>query len=520
MQRFWSNPEFVRHRRSELRRKRAVTAVTILLAVLFLGWLASWSSVQENVRLQHRYAKQYGKPTPEQLAAIDAAAPVTAAKLFYEPLIWGQLTIFTFWCLLVCAQSVSGERERKTWDFQRASQMTPLDLVVGKVFGEPIMAHFLLACTMPITLAAGIKSGISARHVVATIAMIALSGVVAALLGTWLSSLFESRSRGIGLIATLSIYFTIAFGWRLWDTTPYGFMVAISPVSGISELIGDPATRRSALLFGHDVSWWIVTVLLYLIVAIWFVLMLARNLKNDLDDFFLLSRLQSVILIAVANLVVFATYDPFLNLNAIQIAKSISGMAIVPLLAIGVMTLSPLERLKAWWRTVNGGGTWVLHEDGLPWTWIALSAALTYAFVCLELTSWRNKVGYDSRAYQLAALQMLTIAVYVGRDVLFVQWCRLTRLRAPTSKGLAFLLLYYSCSFVIAAIFSTSSERVANFLLGLLTPVSAIAVNPGDKNLMFPGIYAGIGLQLLVAIWLSVAIVRRLKGFTSVKATA
>ena len=43
MPRFWSNPEFVRHRRSELRPVRAITVAVVVLVLCLLLGLACWS---------------------------------------------------------------------------------------------------------------------------------------------------------------------------------------------------------------------------------------------------------------------------------------------------------------------------------------------------------------------------------------------------------------------------------------------------------------------------------------------
>jgi hypothetical protein len=44
MLRFWRNPEFVRHRRSELRPTRALAVALVVLAVCLLVGLACWAS--------------------------------------------------------------------------------------------------------------------------------------------------------------------------------------------------------------------------------------------------------------------------------------------------------------------------------------------------------------------------------------------------------------------------------------------------------------------------------------------
>jgi protein-S-isoprenylcysteine O-methyltransferase Ste14 len=100
---FWTNPEFVRHRRAELRPVRAITVAAVVAVLCALIGLACWSS--------------------EESARVVAGSNQDLARqtwlVFYRCLVGLQGLVMTFWALFSCAQSVSGERDLKTWDFQR-----------------------------------------------------------------------------------------------------------------------------------------------------------------------------------------------------------------------------------------------------------------------------------------------------------------------------------------------------------------------------------------------------------------
>src|ERR1700690_1641719 len=111
---FWQNPEFLRHRRSELRKNRAITVFAIILVICALAWLGCWSSQQEQMASYRYGARQFGNPSPAQLLKLEREQPTAVWFDFYRFLIYGQLAVLTFWSLFCCAQSISGERERKT----------------------------------------------------------------------------------------------------------------------------------------------------------------------------------------------------------------------------------------------------------------------------------------------------------------------------------------------------------------------------------------------------------------------
>jgi hypothetical protein len=60
MLRFWRNPEFVRHRRSELRQTRALAVVVLVIVICVLVGLACWISQQRLLEATRRMAAEWG----------------------------------------------------------------------------------------------------------------------------------------------------------------------------------------------------------------------------------------------------------------------------------------------------------------------------------------------------------------------------------------------------------------------------------------------------------------------------
>jgi hypothetical protein len=524
MLRFWQNPEFVRHRRSELRQTRTLAIVVLVIVVCLLVGLACWISQQDALEVARRMVIEFGGRWNERLAEMERRESVEFWRLFYRTLMLIQTGVLTFWSLLSCTQSISGERERKTWDFQRTTRLTSAELLVGKLLGEPVLAYLIALCCLPITLLTGLAGQVRLLDILSAYLLILASALFIGLIGIWLSSLLESRSRGIGLIGALGLYVFIAFAYGLQETNFPG-LGAMSPVTGLLPLLGgSSAPRFVARLFGVEVSWLLMSLLLYLTCGAWLVLMIVKNIKRDYGEIRPLSRWQAVGCATFLNFMLCAVFYPGnvwafsggvnpLPPERIYGAHNFAGTMIlinaVVLFAVGLATLSPHERLKMWWRRRFEGRATLLSEDGLPWPWLILSAVGAFGVLILGLFVWRRELPLDPGIFLNSAVQSLVVCVFVTRDVLFVQWCRLTRLRSPVIKGFLYLCLYYTASGVAAGVFGMRSAAQSRLIVNILTPAGVLDAWRYEARLS--GIVLlGMVLQLVIIGFLLRAIARRL----------
>ena len=513
MARIWTNPEFVRHRRAELRPVRAVTiAVVVLLLCVLLG-LACWSYQASALESIRRGAEAY--PTEawkHRLADAENNFAPRTWMLFYRWLVALQGLALTFWTLFSCAQSVSGERDRKTWDFQRTTRLTSTEILIGKLLGEPVLIYFAVLWAAPATVIAGLGAGLSIGMVVSVLIFLAVVSMFLGLGGMWLSTLLESRTRGVGLIGALALYGFTLIIYEMHDGGLPG-LAAMSPLTGFLSLLGHSpdADFRGALpvLFGHEVSWLLMNILLCGSFSAWFALMLIRNLKRDYPEIRPLSRWQAVGCAAFLNFLIYALLRPagpvdFLRSAATQRdwftdAKTVAlfavGMNGLFLFLMGLATLTPQERLKVWKRDSSSGESKIFADDGLSWPWLGISAVVAYALMVWGLFAWNNTFPLEITTLQASALRLLLVLVFVTRDVLFLQWCMLTRLRAPIVKGVLFLCLYYGASIVLIALAGVSSDNAGHWMMALLTPAQVF--DPQVTGMAFPAAtYAGLFLQI------------------------
>ena len=528
MPRFWSNPEFVRHRRAELRPVRAITVAAVVLVMCVLLGLACWSYQQSLLENVQRGAETHATDAWNQrLEYMQQNFAQTTWLLFYQWLVGLQGVVLTFWTLFSCAQSVSGERDRKTWDFQRTTRLTPAEILIGKLLGEPVLVYFAVLCASPVPLIAGLAGGLSFGSVLSSFVFLAVTSLFLGLGGMWLSTLLESRTRGVGLIGALALYALTLGIYGLHESGLPG-LAAMSPLAGIIDLLGaapgSSLHRVAPVLFGHEVSWLLMSVLLSGSFSAWLSVMLVRNLKRDYPDIRPLSRWQAVGCAAFLNFLIYALLRPSVPFGStwhtdaptgfFSDAKIVAMFAVAMngliLFLMGLATLTPQERLKVWRRKRMTGESAMFGDDGLLWPWMGISAAVAYALLVWGLLAWDHTLPLDMATLQTAAIRLLLVLVFVTRDVLFLQWCILTRLRQPVVKGVLFLCLYYAAAAVLTTLASVSSHDAGSWMMALLTPVQAF--DPDVKGLAFPAAtYAGLALQTGVICAALLAISSRLQ---------
>jgi hypothetical protein len=509
---FWRNPEFVRHLRAELRPARAVTVAVVVLFLCALIGLACWSQRQELLDTAERSAQQWDGKWTEYAENLRHDNARQTWLLLCRWLLGLQAGLLTFWSLFMCAQSVSGERDQKTWDFQRTTSLTSRELILGKLLGEPVLAYFGTLCVLPITFWSGLAGGISFWTLLAGYIEVVAAALFLGLCGLWLSTLLETRSRGIGLLGALGFYgftlgtYGLAMSW-------FPGLAAFSPVTGlyrVMDLRFEGGRDVHPMLFGHAVPWLLMSLLLYGSFGAWLAVMLLRNLKRDYSEIRLLSRWQVVGCVAFLNFVFYALFSSRgSTVQSDELTTFMVGLNGAILFVVGLASLTPQERLKVWWRGRAEETSNMFSEDGLPWPWLALSAVVAYALLVWGLLAWRFALDFRPGSLRTAAMQLLVVLIFITRDLLFIQWCTLTRFRQPVLKGILFLCLYYAAAGVLVALSSLSGEAATMVTLNILTPAGIF--DPRAAWGHFSGsLYTGLALEAGLIAVILVAISNRL----------
>lgn len=109
----------------------------------------------------------------------------------------------------IAAPSIVGERERQTFQILQVTQMSPLQLVLGKLSAAMAFALVLLFSVVPIAAIPLLFGGTSVSDVVAAVAMLMLTALMLASVATWTSSRAAS-TRG-AVMGAYSVAFGLAF---------------------------------------------------------------------------------------------------------------------------------------------------------------------------------------------------------------------------------------------------------------------------------------------------------------------
>jgi hypothetical protein len=276
--RFWRNPLLILHVRSSLRPTRAAMVAVLSLVVCGLIAMGCWSGNSGNLREFWAY--------------------------FYAWLLGTQFALLGVWSASMCGQAVAQERQLKTFDFLKTTRLTTLEMMVGMLLGAPIVAYFIIACTLPITIVAGLIGGIGLAAILGSILLLLIFNLFYSLTALMASMLVEKSSSGaVGFLGLLGNLCFLAF-----MKGPFKGFAAISVLPAVISLnhLDISLGHLDPTVFGLEVPCIFLTLFLYISLGAWLVLMIVRNLKRDIPEIQPLSRWQCLGLAAFGNLLFYA----------------------------------------------------------------------------------------------------------------------------------------------------------------------------------------------------------------------
>jgi len=485
---FWENPELIRHVRMEMRPRRMILAATVSVALCLMAWILS---AQMNNLNGHSNDKEY-------------------LQVIFSLLAGGQAAILILWSFSSCSQAISNERTMKTFDFLRTTRLTSAELLTGMLFGVPVMAYFVTTLTYGISALAGLMGGFPLEAILATYFFLIVVTVVFSLAGLTISMMVAKPRAGIGVMFAFVWAFSI-----LGSMAPQGVFPALQSllvVPALMPLFGnaDVMIPRYVSFFGADVPQWMVTLVLYGSFGAWLIVMLLRNLKREREDIKLLSRWQGIGFAVYMNLLAFGMLDIHKLLEecvyakdaALEAANLATGGFVVLnffiFYAVGLTTLSTPERLKHWWRERSNLASY-FSDDGPSWPWVVLVAAIALALFAFESSM---SPGIPNGKWTWPVWEIVVLLTFAVRDVMFIQWCTLTRMKDAVGKAVAFILLYYFAVVTVLAMFQ-KSEKIWQRGLAILTPVWAFFGEHRDASL------AGAVIQVAITVALGYLIHQR-----------
>lgn len=458
----WHNPEWVRHRRAILRPAPAIALIVII-------WL---------------------------LCALTAY--VADLKTMIGIVILAHMIGLPLWVGSTCGNSIMQERAFQTFDFWRTTRLTPGELVAGQLCGVPLMGILAVVSTFPIALLS-IDTGVNPVNLALIYLMLTLFCVTIGT-GSLVFSMSATPFRGSRVLTWLIGFYVISsivafangtgMGYGLSAMTPYPFLGDMlgSEAGAFTFSIANFSVSQATLLFGViPVPSFLLGIGLNLSLSGWFFLMLSRNIKKERYELRLLSRWQGVGLAVFITLLFHALgissrseYNPAASL----IQQSLFLLTILILYLIGIIMLTPAERLRMWWQHWSSGHASYLHEEGFPWPWVVVTAGCLAGVTYLSTSVG----GWFSPAL---VWNLGLAAVFAIRDITFLQWCQCQNFKRPLFTGTLYLGLYY---FVVQVLTASHPE-----IHSMLIPPMALNLEAPQPivTIVLQGLIAGALLHLL-----------------------
>jgi hypothetical protein len=432
----WNNPEFIRNVRSQLRPGRAIATAVICAAISLVTGFA----------LSHQ--TDHGS----------AAGPYGWGLQILQTAFWLQALMLAAGGGIACVNSIHREKDQNTFDYQRVTRLTPLELSLGKLFGAPVFAYFVCLCLMPLAVFGALEGqrpflSLVTAYVVLFVATLAFHALAL------LISLLTVRGSQTGAILLLLVLLAGSAsgggGSQIFQARSFGPFYGAEVVSwgALGSAPVQTQLRRydsqwgMDVFFGHDVLHVPLLLVVDLLFAAWFLLALVRNIKRDPNYYEIYSPLQSLGFAIFLNLLFVAFFNwrsaPPLDSQSILLSLNVGIF-----FCIGLITLRNRERARRLLRAEQSpASSWLATVWPAP---LMIAGTLAVGLLIVLGVS----LGRDARVEwnaNFAILRSLFFVAWITRDLQFLQWMGLRRGKHPLVMGVLFLIIFYVCASIMMA---------------------------------------------------------------------
>jgi hypothetical protein len=477
-----ANPELIRNVRAQLRPERMIIVAVICLV------LSAVVGFSESIRFAGFDRARWG---------VD----------FLHQALWVQAIVLVLGGGFAALQAIQREKEANTFDFQRITRLSPLELTMGKLLGAPALMYFVALCLVPAAVVGAVAAGAHLSFVLAGYAVLVLGAVTVHAVALLLSLLVE---RGIATLGVMLILFalwtgpvlTTGFVLNLGSLSPFvaseiatQVTWAVDPALAQNDIVFAPRLLTD-VLFGRPVHHVYVLIVLYLVFTSWFLLAVARNIKRDPAVYQLFTPAQALGLALWINLIFlgFFRWSRFAPLNAVN---TFLGLNTALFFALGLALLrnrDTTRRLRAISARAGGWGAALW-----PAPYVATGSILAGVIpVGILQVIHPADAEWD---LGLALFRVAVMAVWITRDLLFLQWMNLLRSGRPLRRGVLYLAVFYACAGVlVTSLHSWISEDPAGpAAAGVVLPPMVLGLSPASWATGWTLWVVGLGIQVAVA---------------------
>jgi len=417
------NPELRRNLRIELSSRRVFTAgiITALFALIVLPSLV---------------------PGDRPVAFGGATIVITP---YLMVVLWSQRITLMLGGAISCWRAVKRERELNTWDFQRITRLSPLELAIGKLFGAPALAYFVSLCLVPSALfSAATTSTATLWLVLETYVVLFTGALIIHAFALMISTISDRGGAVSGLVLLLILQIFPIMGLLMFTT-------ARSSARNVG-----PATASSfyRIAFPSTLLW----AGLELGFTAWFLLAVVRNIKVDLDAMQLFTVRQGLGFAVYCNFVWIGLY-PWQAASIIDTsALLLFSVLLFYMVGIGVLQSRELVR-----RRLREASTAPQQSASLLGPIGSLVAgAIGTEIVILMLANRLSALDARIRATQHVFVVLYFVA-WLARDLFYLQWMKVRPVRSPLRKAFLYLGVFYISTSIVfrGALASTAAAPAA-----------------------------------------------------------
>jgi hypothetical protein len=520
---FFSNPELIRNARIQLRPGRMIAAAVICAVISVTTW-ASITRTDANFSIDGSHG----------------AAAVFAFILFV------QVTILLIGGGIYCLQSVNREKELNTFDYQRVTRLTSLELAIGKLFGAPIGAYFVVLCLTPVALMGAVRGHVSARLVLGAY-IILLMGCIAYHMLALLVSVLLRRTGGL-VMAIFLFLALVGISSADLSSEPVLNLHTISPFA-VRDLIGQSSSVvvRALLSNGAGLQWtdtflgttaphFIVLMLLYATFAAWFRLGITRNIKRDPLVYEVYSPNQAFVFVLYVNLIIlgffpwaqrFAEADFFIGGKPYHydgsppslVEQALLNVSLWLFALLALILLRNRERVRQRVRQFGKRAAGLLAALW-PAPYVIVGVALSGGAIIGLIAHYQHSGYWDMH---LAIFEVAFLAVWLSRDALYLQWMSLRRAKRPLGAAILYLIVFYGSTGILFSALNVYGTARGAALTGILVPSPLFSLAPAfrlqEKPLWMLAL-AAQAAEALVFWWLHAIRLRDFEPGTSAEVVA
>jgi len=339
---FWNNPMVVSAMRLRYRRgSPGLTSSLYLMALVGLGGVLWYYA--------HRF-------------------PMPVGRVFLIAILGIQFALSGLIAMSCVAGSIIGEVTNRTLDFQRIVSLSPREILMGKLIGEPAISYFLAISTVPLAIFCWLWGAAPLWDVAWFYLNLATFTLLCASLGlinTYVANpqAAGKKSSGAGMtiiIFVVTIQFISLRSGGVLDSAWFDTIIGLlTPIDSLRELARGDAWQAEIELWGVGVPSLLAAPLAQMALAGWFVATMSRRLKNPLDPPVSKRGFYGALLVFDLLSAGICYSQGLLGVGLEQIASQFALAHLIATLLLLLGTVPNQAALKSWVWRFRGQQSWI-----------------------------------------------------------------------------------------------------------------------------------------------------------------